>query len=90
MSKVVKCDIGSGIVMLLLGTVVALQAIIVWNAEGRGQEKQVPARNEKQAELIVQLGYSDDVSSVALSEDSKYLVTGGADHTAKLWEVRQS
>lgn len=39
-------------------------------------------------ELIVQAGHSSDVKSVAFSRDGKWLVSGSADKTIKLWEVK--
>jgi WD40 repeat protein len=33
------------------------------------------------------LGHTDNVSAIAFSPDSKYAVTGGDDHVAKLWDV---
>jgi WD40 repeat protein len=32
-------------------------------------------------------GHSDEVYAVAFSPDSKYVLTGSADHTAKLWDI---
>jgi len=37
--------------------------------------------------LVAQLGHSVPISSVALSGDGKWLVTGSLDNTARLWEV---
>ena len=45
-----------------------------------------PAQGNR-PELIVQLGHSDEVTSVSLSADGKWLATGSQDSTARLWEV---
>jgi WD40 repeat protein len=43
---------------------------------------------DNQAELVAQLGHSDEVCSACMSRDGKWLVTGGRlDHTACLWET---
>ncbi len=41
----------------------------------------------RQAMLVVQLGHALSISSVAFSPDSKFVLTGSADITARLWEV---
>ena len=38
-------------------------------------------------QLVAQIGHSHFVSSVALTHDSKLLVTGSYDYTARLWEL---
>src|SRR3954454_14955838 len=38
-------------------------------------------------ELILQTGHTDRVTSVALSSDGKYLVTGSHDQSAILWDA---
>jgi WD40 repeat protein len=56
-------------------------------------QAQQPAPNvfsamaDTRARLVVQVGHSDDVSSVAFSSDGKYVVTGSWDDTAVLWEA---
>jgi WD40 repeat protein len=44
-----------------------------------------PADDE--AKLVVQLGHAGLVMTAAISTDAKYVVTGGLDFTARLWEV---
>jgi WD40 repeat protein len=38
-------------------------------------------------ELVVQLGHSSSVLSVAFSPDGQFVLTGSWDHTAQLWET---
>ena len=40
-----------------------------------------------EAKLYLQLGHSDGVTSVTLSRDGRWALTGGYDKTARLWEV---
>ncbi len=47
----------------------------------------VPAREPPRLELFLQTGHTENVRSVALSADGKYLVTGADDQTAILWEA---
>jgi len=39
-------------------------------------------------EMVVQSGHSEQLWSVALSSDNKYIVTGAWDNSAKLWDVQ--
>jgi WD40 repeat protein len=38
-------------------------------------------------EIKVQLGHSTAITSVALSPDGKYALSGSGDHTARLWDI---
>jgi len=38
-------------------------------------------------EMVVQMGHSQDVLSVAFSPDGKYCLTGSNDNTAKIWDA---
>jgi WD domain, G-beta repeat len=46
-----------------------------------------PAAQGASAELKVQLGHSDAVTSVAFSPDGRSALTGSWDNTARLWEL---
>ncbi|MGA9773121.1 MAG: caspase family protein [Blastocatellia bacterium] len=73
-----------------------LLSLIVWAAFGAHQH--VSAQQSKpemtkagaapQPELIVSLGHSGTVTSVAFSPNGQYALTGGGDKTACLWEVK--
>ena len=41
----------------------------------------------QQPEVVLQMGHSDAVRSIALSANGKYLLSGSRDRTLKLWEV---
>jgi WD40 repeat protein len=40
-----------------------------------------------QPELVVQLGHSSAIRTMSFSPDGRYVVTGGQDNTARLWET---
>ncbi|CUU07126.1 delta-60 repeat domain-containing protein [Candidatus Kryptobacter tengchongensis] len=42
---------------------------------------------DEKPEIFVQLGHTDDVTSVAISSDGKYIVSGSQDKTIKLWDI---
>jgi len=42
----------------------------------------------QQPRLVLPIGHSDWVSTVALSPDGKKIITGSRDNTAKVWDVR--
>src|SRR6266404_4108610 len=44
------------------------------------------AQNPAPLELVIQLGHTGSVTSVALSGDGKHLLTGSEDRTAILWD----
>jgi len=46
-----------------------------------GQE---PAAENREPRLVVQVGHSGAVNSVAFSPDEKFILTGGSDQTARL------
>ncbi len=46
-----------------------------------------PAAQAASAELKVQLGHSDEITSVAFSPDGRWVLTGSWDHTARLWDL---
>jgi WD40 repeat protein len=41
-----------------------------------------------QPQLVVQLGHGSSIKSVAFSPDERFVLTGSADKTAKLWDVQ--
>jgi WD40 repeat protein len=45
------------------------------------------ARTGEKPEVFVQLGHSIMLSCSSLSPDSRYALTGGGDHTLRLWDV---
>jgi len=49
---------------------------------------ETPAPAEESAQLMVQLGHSGGVYSVAFSPDGRYVVTSSMDNTAVLWDVQ--
>ena len=42
---------------------------------------------EEPMELVIQLGHSKSVSSVAFSPDGRYALSGSGDETLQLWDV---
>lgn len=46
-----------------------------------------PAHAAEKPELFVQMGHSGKVTSVAISPDGKYALSGAEDYTLKLWEI---
>ena len=45
------------------------------------------AKNTNRPRLVAQLGHSGSVTSVAYSPDGKFILTGGYDETARLWDA---
>ena len=45
------------------------------------------ASAEEKPEIFVQMGHSDNVTSVSFSPDGRYMLSGSSDDTMKLWEV---
>ena len=41
----------------------------------------------EEARLYLQLGHSNSVRSVAFSPDSRFVLTGSVDKTARLWDL---
>jgi WD40 repeat protein len=72
-------------------TVFTLSLIFLTVANGSGistsNRKIVIQSANNNPKLALQLGHSQAVTSVALSADGNYLVTGSEDKTAKLWQV---
>jgi WD40 repeat protein len=40
------------------------------------------------AELVLPVGHGDWVNAVCFTRDGEYIITGGNDYTAKLWEIK--
>src|SRR5579871_2713903 len=55
-------------------------------SKSRADEPNSPPDNRPQ--LVAQLGHAAQVNSVAISSDSKLIVTGSSDNTARLWDVQ--
>ena len=47
-------------------------------------------QDNQDTEVFIQLGHSDNVTSVAFSPDGKYALSGSEDKTLKLWEVKSA
>lgn len=45
------------------------------------------ASSEEKPQLVVQLGHTDDITSMALSANDRYLVTASKDRSVILWDV---
>ena len=49
-----------------------------------------PAMADEKLEIYIQMGHSFVITSVAFSPDGRYIASGSADKTIKLWEVSTS
>jgi len=45
------------------------------------------AAHSEQASVFPQIGHSGEISAVAFAPDGRRIVTGGRDHTLKLWDI---
>jgi WD40 repeat protein/uncharacterized caspase-like protein len=68
----------------MLTTFACVEAFIV-DAQSRPKTNSQPVENA--ANLVVQLGHSDVIRSVAISTDGRFVVTGSRDRTACIWEA---
>ena len=60
--------------------------IIAWGQESRSNKDS--SVEDKQADLVVQLGHASGTVAITISADGQYVVTGGSDNLARLWETR--
>lgn len=58
---------------------------LAWGQDSRSNKGY--SVEDKRADLVVQLGHSTFIDSVAFSADGKYVLTGSHDKTARLWEA---
>jgi len=70
--------------MTLLNFVLLLPWASFWR---RARPKRRGRFSDSRPKLVVQLGHSSTVASLALTADGRYVATGSFDKTAKLWEV---
>lgn len=56
------------------------------NNSSNGKQSDLPPLKDRPT-LVAQLGHSDDIKGVALSQDSKWLASGGLDGSARIWEA---
>ncbi len=72
----------------VLAVWVGVMAILsITPGSASASEKFTPAGSKQGPEIFVQMGHSDNVSSVAFSPDGKYLASGSGDKSVKIWDV---
>jgi WD40 repeat protein len=69
----------------LLGWLIVVLAVLLLLLS-----EHVAAQDISTIEIVPQIGHTIAIRSVAISRDGKYILSGGSEHVAKLWDVATS